>query len=466
MIPFDIIEIQLKHLNFGDLRLNKRMQLCLNKILEIGCNLSFPNIFKDQYSLKAFYRLINNMKVTPEGLYESYQRGLIELVKTNEVLPEFKRMYCYSDTTFGKYNGRKGLQLGYIEYPTDNGCVIHSAILTDKNFVPLGVASQEIIIRDEQDYGKRHKRHLRSFEEKESSKWIKPIEWTKELTSQTAAQVIHVMDREGDIAEVFNYAFANHQYFLVRANHNRKVIKEVPLLKDFMRQQVVHHQVTRQMLDSKGKSHDVICEVRYAKIEVKEVKQPIWCITLKAIAPYDKESKILEELEETEWFILTNIVVEDNQVADELIEAYTHRWRTCEDFHKCLKTGCSIEKRQFEDLKSISTVIAMLSLAAIHLLRMRYLSLNNPDANVNQILDQPSVRLAEVLAKQYMKPIDFKFCKPNTALWLVLLVGRLGGHQGIKQKGLPGWQTLFKGWKYFQTLLNGINLSKNFFNET
>lgn len=466
MIPIDIVSVQLKHLNLGDLRLNKRMRKSFTKILEVGANHSFPNIFKDQFDLKGFYRLMNNMKVTPEGLYESYQKGLIELVQSHQELPEYNRLYCFSDTTFGKYNNRKGLQLGYIEYPTDNGCVIHSAVLTDKNFVPLGLASQEIIVRDLVNYGKRHERHQRKFEEKESFKWVKPIAFTEKLTQQTVAQVIHVMDREADIAEVFNTAIARNQFVLIRVKHNRTIVNEDILLKESLRQQSDYHKVTRQLLDAKGKAHEVWCEVRYAKIETKKINAPLWVIYLKAVAPVDEKSTILEELEELEWFMATNSPVDNNNIADELVDAYTHRWRTTEDFHKCLKTGCSIEKRQFEDLKSISNVIAMLSLVAIYLLRMRHLAQTNPDANVDQILDTTSVKLANVLAQKHLKPIDFKFCKSNTTLWLVLLIGRLGGHQGIKQKGIPGWQTLFKGWKYFQTLLHGINLSKNFFNET
>jgi hypothetical protein len=38
----------------------------------------------------------------------------------------------------------------------------------------------------------------------------------------------------------------------------------------------------------------------------------------------------------------------------------------------------------------------------------------------------------------------------------------MGGHQGIKQSGMPGWQTIWKGLYHFQTLVDGFIMSKNF----
>jgi len=53
--------------------------------------------------------------------------------------------------------------------------------------------------------------------------------------------------------------------------------------------------------------------------------------------------------------------------------------------------------------------------------------------------------LAKKLAEKYLKPIDKQLWGQYSNLWWLLLSGRMGGHQGFKQKGLPGWQTLWKG---------------------
>ena len=113
--------------------------------------------------------------------------------------------------------------------------------------------------------------------------------------------------------------------------------------------------------------------------------------------------------------------------------------------------------------KSQVNSIALLSLVAIRLLRMRYLAQLDGEQPLDEAFQAEEVRLAQLLAPQYLKPSDLKHCRPGTILWGMLIIARMGGHQGFTNKGLPGWQTLYHGWNYFQTLLKGINLSKNFF---
>jgi hypothetical protein len=55
---------------------------------------------------------------------------------------------------------------------TDNGVVIHTAILTDSLFTPIGLPWQKQILRNREDYQKAHDRKARPLEEKESYKWI------------------------------------------------------------------------------------------------------------------------------------------------------------------------------------------------------------------------------------------------------------------------------------------------------
>ena len=43
---------------------------------------------------------------------------------------------------------------------------------------------------------------------------------------------------------------------------------------------------------------------------------------------------------------------------------------------------------------------------------------------------------------------------------VALALGNLGGHLNRKGDGLPGWQTLWRGWLYLQNLLAGASLAK------
>jgi hypothetical protein len=37
----------------------------------------------------------------------------------------------------------------------------------------------------------------------------------------------------------------------------------------------------------------------------------------------------------------------------------------------------------------------------------------------------------------------------------------MGGHQGVKQKGLPGWKTIWKGYDFYKQILIGYKINKN-----
>lgn len=458
MTPSNLLShYQISHFSFGDERLNKRSQSCLEQIFDRGSSLSFPNIFPEYKELKGFYRLMNHKKVSPEEIHKGANDGLCRYLLSEHYDGEDTMLFNYSDTTFGKYKNRQ-LDLGYIELQTDNGIVIHTGILTNSAYIPLGISHQEFIFRDRSEYGKSKDRTKRSFEEKESYKWAKAIDWSKDFMQKTGTAVVNVMDREGDIGALFNYASEQDQLILVRSSSNRIVIGETELLKEFIRKEELAFTTVRELIDQKGKKHEVTCEIRYERVFLKGITQQISVVHLKAVNPP-------ENMEETEWTMLSNA---DWEILPPLkvIDAYTKRWRSTEDFHKCLKTGCKMHERQFRSKESLINSIALLSLVAIRLLRMRHMSEETPDASVELVLQTEEIKIVDLLADQYLQKADLKHCKEKTVLWWVLLLGRMGGHQGYKNKGLPGWQTLYKGWTFFQTISKGVNLSKNISNSS
>jgi len=77
--------------------------------------------------------------------------------------------------------------------------------------------------------------------------------------------------------------------------------------------------------------------------------------------------------EPLEWILLTNYEVKTFADACLVIAWYEMRW-TIEDYHKCQKTGCKIEKAQFRKEERLEPMIALLSVVATLLLRLRWLS--------------------------------------------------------------------------------------------
>jgi len=477
-----LLDHQIKFYDLGDERLNARSKKIHSSICEYGADKSFPTIFKDCHQLKAFYNYMNNKKVTPEKLQAASTHGLIDYFKDVSNRPHHfkddglpKYLYNVQDTTFGKYHDRKGLALGYIERLKDNGLVIHNSVLADGYHIPIALSHQEFIIRDRAMFRKTQYRKSLPFEDKESYKWTKGIDWSStfieqlsqanasdESDSATASpiEIVQVADREADIADWYNYAFAKKALFIVRLNHNRLLKDGSGKVKDYVRRQSPQFQVTRPIIDKIGKVHEVNCAVSFAKVSLRELNQSVWVICLRAL-------ETVVNMEETEWFLVTNLPLDlDNTYINQMpmlvIEAYTKRWRTIEDFHKCLKTGCAIEKRQFESPHALKNMISIMSTHAIRLLRMRHLADVKKEQSVLHILNPEEVEVAKILADKYLKPSDLEDAVPESIFWFVLLIGRMGGHQGYRRRGMPGWQTLFKGFLYFQSILEGINISKTF----
>lgn len=458
MVPFDkMTKLQSQFFDFGDQRLNARGEKCLETLSKSNTIAGFPCIFEDQYDLKAFYRLMNNNKVTPDKIIAGFGLGLKAIIEEMAPGPEKEpeEFYHYQDTTYGSFLSRNKLDLGYLENVTDNGVVIHTALLTDRFFMPIGIPWQRQILRDRADYQKAHDRKSRPFKEKESYKWVESLSWSITAQKEMNIKIIHVADREGDMNDFFNYAFEHGLDFIVRSRHDRVLLGSDRKLKEYLRAQAAKAVVERQLLDNKGKPYIADCAIFWDTIQVQNTAN-----TLQVI--YLRQLNKLKEGQDAEWVMITSLPVDEEKQAVKILDIYTNRWRTCEDFHKCLKSGCSMEKRQFDSSHGMTNCIAMLSLTALHLLRMRHLAILD-DEPVSKLLNNEECKLAEVLADRHLKPIDLTQCKPNTALWLVLILGRMGGHQGIKQRGLPGWKTLWLGWYDFKKLMDGVILSKNFF---
>jgi len=422
-------------------------------IFESDSSASFPNIFKDQYQLKGFYRVNNNASVTPEAIVSSYVKGLTSHYNSISKEARPKYMILYQDTTFGKYPSRK-FDIGYLETGKDNGLGLHSGVLTTPDFVPVGVPCQDFIIRDRADYGKRATRKSRAFEDKESHKWTNGFDFARKFGRNTGIRVINVFDKEADVGEVFNYAIKDNLHFVANARHNRMLKDQEVRLQDHLDSLFILDTVQREILDQKGVKHLKACEVKFAHIEIKDIDKALYVVELKQIEP-------IEGQEPSHWILLTTLPVKNMSDAEEIIDIYAHRWSTCEDYHKCLKTGCSIEHREPKSIEALTNMITILSLVAVALLHFRHLSETASDTQIQEHLKDEEWEVALKLGRKYLKPKDYQQCREGTSAWFILLLARMGGWLNFNKKGKPGWQTIWKGWRFYQNVVDGFVMSKN-----
>lgn len=146
---------------------------------------------------------------------------------------------------------------------------------------------------------------------------------------------------------------------------------------------------------------------------------------------------------------MTNLPINNASDALEKIDWYMVRW-TIEEYHKCLKTGCNIEKRNLQTAHALEALLGFLGIIATKLLDLKFKSRKNP-------LDLAMLFIDPLLLKIII--LKFKFSDKNISLqqfWHC--VAKLGGFIGRKSDGNPGWQTLWKGWLRLLGMADGIEL--------
>ena len=127
---------------------------------------------------------------------------------------------------------------------------------------------------------------------------------------------------------------------------------------------------------------------------------------------------------------------------------------TIEDYHQCLKTGCQVEHRDFEDAARIERLLGFLAIIAVRLLQLRQAARLTPDAPATDVVDPLLVQLLAARLTLEAQSLTLH------AFWRG--VAQLGGFVGRRRDGEPGWKTLWRGWMYLDTLAQGVRLAAAF----
>jgi len=170
---------------------------------------------------------------------------------------------------------------------------------------------------------------------------------------------------------------------------------------------------------------------------------PVWVVRV-----WEEEAP--EGEEPLEWILLTLVEVTNCEQAWQRADWYRCRWRV-EDYHQCLKTGCSIEERQVQSAERLMRLLGLLSPMAVRLLQLRDLSRQSPDLPAAQVIEPEALAIVAARAGQSEETLT------SRGFWTE--VARMGGYQARKSDGPPGWKTLWKGWLYLQTLVEGVHLA-------
>jgi hypothetical protein len=441
-------ENNFKDADFKDKRLSNRLMRIANAMAQ-GPERSIPKQMGCWKDIKGCYGFLRNQKVSHKRI-QTPHREYVKKLAGNEVVTLF-----IQDTSEIDYSNLEATEgLGYIGNHQNKGIMFHSCLAikpVKSNPKVLGLAHQQVWERKHSSLNKNETRHERNKRSKESDIWLKNLRAIGSPTEHS--KWVSIGDRANDIFEFFDGSKKMGWESVVRVCQNRNI--EV----DKQKASSITHIRT---LESRGSTRIKMRKQGESKIREIDLKIT-WeeHVVLQAPARIKTQSdpvvvsviRCWNEEEKLEWILYSSIKVTTLEQAIEKVTWYSMRW-IVEEYHKCLKTGCSIESRQLQSGKGLERLLGILGVIGILMLQLRNEARENKDTLASELVEEDAL---QVICSYYNLPRDIsinEFCRS---------VARLGGFIGRKSDGEPGWQTLWEGWIRLLDMLVGYNSLKQAF---
>lgn len=455
----------------GDKRLDQRA-LLIGKALVVGFGQALSMIFKEEKSLKRAYDFFANSKAQFHKLTQPHRENTVSIAQNLQVV------LAVGDTTYLDYKNIKAKREGYGPIGNGgNGLILHTTLAVEPELgQTLGLVWQKLWHRKPKpkppaNETPKHKKvrqaaerkatRSKPFEEKESYRWVeafkavkkqfqavqKQLEETEGLINQKA-RIIHIFDREGDIAEVFDCVRQMERTgVIVRASHDRSLDPGTTHLWEHLSTQPIQFYQEVQLLETaKRSARTASLAVRFCPVQLRTPRR------LENLDPFGVYAVCAQEIDPPEgeeavsWMLLTTECVTTADVAATILRWYTYRWHV-EEYHKILKSGCKAESYRLA-ATSMEALLGFLTVIAAQLLRVTYLHRTQPQAPAETVLSP--VQLDVLKAKSAKLP------KVLTVTWAVEAVARLGGYLEHRRRKTPlGIQVLWRGWLKLAFLCEG-----------
>ncbi len=433
-------------------------------------------VFPEANRLKRAYEFFANPKARFTKLTQPHHQKTAQAVSTMPVV------LVVGDSTYLDYKGIKSKREGYGPIGNGgNGLILHSSLAVEPDQgQPIGLLWEKLWHREPKvkppsnEAPEQKKARIaaqgkasreRPFEQKESYRWVealaavhKQLKPAKEQLAEPAVmigaqrQIIHIFDREGDIAEVFEQIRQMEcTGVLVRAAHNRSLTVVNAHLWDYMSAQPVQFaQEVKLPGTTKREARTAKLAVSFAQVQLRSPRRLSNQDALAVSAVYAVETAPPEGEEAVCWLLLTTEPVTTAVAAATVLRWYTYRWHV-EEYHKILKSGCKAESYRLAST-SMETLLGFLTVIAAELLRVTYLHRTQPEAPADRILAPLQLDVLQARADKLPKQL--------TVAWAVQAVAELGGYLGHRRKTPIGIQVLWRGWLKLASVCEGWELAK------
>ena len=148
------------------------------------------------------------------------------------------------------------------------------------------------------------------------------------------------------------------------------------------------------------------------------------------------------------WILLTSLPCASLSEVQRVVGRYAARW-WIEEYHKALKSGAGVEESQMESGARLEALIAVLAVVSVRLLHAKLLARSQPEGKEAATSFGPV--MLQILEKKIGEPKD-GWTNQN----VIIALARLGGFLARKHDGMPGWQTIWRGWQRLLWMSHGV----------
>ncbi len=442
--------------DLGDARRTKRLVRVADRLAAHPAG-SLPDKMQSPAELAALYHLVNGERVTHASVIGTHFRRTRSAMRDH---PSPVILLAHDDTDLN-LTSKRSLEgvLGPLGGKDQRGYLCHNSIALTPAGEPLGLANQILHLN------KRRRKNtaravLRECPHRQSRLWLRGREAVGDFPA--GKRVVDLVDRGGDTFEFLDYEHAHGYSYVARAKSNRTALvghreggeegRRVKMF-DHLRSLPGAGRRPRAVPPSAAKAGEAARPGRDAELatawaavtlpppapsrargEHRQVPLRLWAVRVWEPAPPEGAGAL-------EWLLLTDVAVETEADAWERVDWYEWRWPAMEGYHKGQKTGCGVEGPQFTTKQAMEPMIGVLSVVAWLLMYLRWAGRDEEAATkpASEVVPLGWVLLLSRWRHGQERP-DW------TVREFLLALARLGGHQNRKGDGLPGWQTLWKGW--------------------
>lgn len=440
----------------GDERRNKRLvKIAAHLAAHPGGTL--PQAFPDWAELKAAYRFLDQDQVTHERVLAA------PLERTRQRCREPGEYLLIEDTTLLDYSRHAAAQdLGVIGDGSGRGFELHSALAVRVEAWNLEQRPEGTLVglfgqqcRAPRAVPKGASRREQLSRPRKSQVWAAALKVGGR--PPPGCQWIYVGDQETDFYEPLQLCGQHGWDFVIRSYQDRRLVGAAGPLRATVARAPALGEIRVEIRSQKGEP------ARTARVELRSVRVDLagpwrldgWQPPLLGIGAIEaREVGAPAQVQEPlHWVLLTTLPWATLAEAQRVIGRYRARW-WIEEYHKALKSGAGVEQSQLEHRHRLEALIAVLAVVAVRLLSAKLLARSRPESG----------EAAASFGPEMLAVLEQKFGVTKDG-WtnqnVITAIARLGGFLARKHDGLPGWQTIWRGWQRLMLMCEGANLMKD-----